>query len=169
MSYTGTTRVDLLDALAQFTENVVAELPLPVSVQRSGEEPTMRAAKVYKMRLPNFKQWQKKAPYILHQVLTSADTQPRGQREESKAVVRTVFCVYSEDEQEGPLYLLNLIERLRIALLRERVIGGCFVLDMEEGVESLVNISEQTNYFGGEMVTTWSLPGIEREIRHEYH
>lgn len=38
-------------------------------------------------------------------------------------MVRSIFAVYNDDEQEGGLMLLNLMERLRIRLLREVVIG----------------------------------------------
>lgn len=52
--------------------------------------------------------------------------------------MRSIFCVYCNDEQEGALHLLNLMERLRIRLLQDVVIGGQFELDLEAGIEVLI-------------------------------
>lgn len=162
------TRIVLLENLKEFTESEVSELMLPVAVQSAKEKPTMRAAKVHLMRLPNSRTWEKKAPYIIIQVLTGIDQQLEGQREDSAVVVRFVFCLYCENEQEGALNLMNLMERLRIALLKKRVIGGRFRLDLTEGVETMIYGEEKPQYFGGEMVTTWHIPAVQREVCPEW-
>ena len=64
--------------------------------------------------------------------------------------------------------LLNLMERLRIALLRERVIGGQFVLDMQTGIESLLYPDNTPPFYLGEMISRWQLPAIRREIKEGY-
>ena len=120
---------------------------------------------VYKMRLPDSTSATKKAPYIIHQIVTSKDTQPSGQLEAGSAVVRSIFCVYCNDEQEGAMHLLNLIERLRIRLLQDVVIGGQFELDLEVGVETLIYLENTAPYFAGEMSTTWKMPSVERKWR----
>lgn len=163
------TRIVLLENLVDFTESEVSELMLPVSVQSEKEKPTMRPAEVHKMRLPDSSSWKKKAPYIIIQLLTGMDQQLEGQRESSSAVVRFVFCVYDKNEQEGALNLANLIERLRIALLKKRTIGGRFRLDLEAKVETMIYTENQQPYFGGEMITTWSLPAVQREVCPEWH
>ena len=106
----------------------------------------------------------KKAPYILHQVITGKDAQSPGNPSISLATVRTVFCVYHKDEQEGGLALLNLMERLRIAMLEEGIVGKQFVLDREAGLESLVYPDNTAPYYAGEMISVWKLPIIERKV-----
>ena len=121
------TAIELLFQLKLFTEDAVSELLLPVRMQKDDDEPPPpRPADVYLMRLPDSKAATKKAPYIIHQVITGSDSQQEGERERGIAAVRTIFCVYSEDEQAGGMLLLNLMERLRIALLRQVVIGDQF-------------------------------------------
>ena len=116
-------RVMLLEELKAVTEEAIKDLIMPVRVQSAEERQQYRAAEVYLMRLPDGTSAKKKAPYIIHQAITSRDVQPAGERERGVAVVRSIFAVYSGDEQEGGLMLLNLMERLRIRLLRQVVIG----------------------------------------------
>lgn len=61
--------------------------------------------------------------------------------------------------------LLNLIERLRIHLLQTVVIGQKYQLDLEAGLETLIYPEETAPYYAGEMISTWKLPAIEREVR----
>ena len=105
------TAIELLFQLKLFTEDAVSELLLPVRMQKDDDEPPPpRPADVYLMRLPDSKAATKKAPYIIHQVITGSDSQQEGERERGIAAVRTIFCVYSEDEQAGGMLLLNLME-----------------------------------------------------------
>lgn len=157
-------KVILLEELASFTTNAVKDLVMPTKPQKGDTEQGYRTADVYKMRLPDSNSAQKKAPYIIHQIITGKDGQLQGQREESTTVVRSIFCVYNEDEQEGALMLLNLMERLRIKLLRERVIGQQFSLAMEPGIECLIYPDDTAPFYAGEMVTNWQLPSVEREV-----
>ena len=158
-------RVEFMKALKTFTETAISELIMPVRMQKGDEEQSYRAADVYLMRLPDSTSATKKAPYVLHQLITAKDEQPSGQNPKASAVVRSICCVYSDDEQEGGLMLLNLMERIRIALLRTTIIGNRYQLDMEAGVECLVYPDDTAPYFVGEMVTNWKLPSIEREVR----
>lgn len=162
------TRNDLLEQLRAFTFEVTADLIMPVKPQKEdgGTPPDPRAADVYLMRLPDSKSAMKKSPYIIHQLITSKDIQPTGQRGDSRAVVRSIFSVYNDDEQEGGLMLLNLQERFRIALLRKVIIGKRYQLDLEAGLEALLYPDDTAPFFAGEMVSTWRLPSIEREVQY---
>ena len=60
--------------------------------------------------------------------------------------------------------LLNLMERLRIALLKQCVIGNQYELNLQEGVETMIYPDDTAPYFMGEMVTTWNLPPVQREV-----
>ena len=159
------TRVVLLESLGEFTRVAVRDLLLPV--RRKAEDaaaPGPRAADVYLMRLVSSSSYQKVAPYIIHQAVTGKDSQPEGRRVSATAVVRSIFCVYNDgDEQEGALMLLNLMERLRLELLKQIVIGRQFQLSLADGLESMVYPEDSAPYFGGEMVSTWILPEVARE------
>lgn len=159
------TKVILLEQLKDFTLEVTRDLLLPAAQQKEDREPPPpRPAGVYRARLPDGKAAKKKAPYILHQIITGKDAQVPGQFGTAKATVRTIFCVYHPDEEEGGLALLNLMERLRLALLEQGMIGKQFVLDREAGLESLVYPEDSAPYYAGEMISTWNLPVIERKV-----
>lgn len=159
------TRETLLRQLKAVTEQATGDLRLPVQPQRDDGRPRSRAPEVYLMRLPDSAAAKKKAPYIIHQAITGKDVQPAGQQVAATAVVRSVFCVYHDDEQAGGLMLLALMERLRVRLLRQVILGGQFELDTQAGVESLLYPEDTAPYYAGKMITTWKLPAIEREVR----
>ena len=146
----------LLEQLKVDTEEAVKDLIMPVRIQSPGEEQQYRAADVYLMRLSDSSAAKKKAPYIIHQVITGKDTQQRGNRADS--------AVYNDDEQEGGLMLLNLMERLRIYLLKKVVIGKKYQLDLESGLETLIYPGDSAPYYVGEMISTWEMPPVEREV-----
>ena len=154
-------RITLLECLRDETLSATRDLIMPVATQKGDKGPESRAAEVYLTRSSAAK---KKAPYVLHQVITGKDVQPSGQRATSEATIRTIFCVYNSDEQEGGLMLLNLMERLRIHLLKKGVIGKQFTLDLQAGMEALVYPEDTAPYYAGEMMSTWTLPAVEREV-----
>ena len=165
------TRIILLENLKTFTREATRDLIMPVNPSEDEPEPKPRAASVHICHLPEFSAVSRKAPCILHQIVTSKDVQVPGERlPRSAAVVRTAFCVYCEDE-EGGLMLLNLMERLRISLLRKVVLGKQYKLDLEAGLETLVYDSAHRPtkpYYLGEMISVWKLPfTIEREVPYD--
>ncbi|MBR3767530.1 MAG: hypothetical protein IKL10_04730 [Clostridia bacterium] len=158
-------KVILLEQLKIFTEKSVKDIPLPVKPQENDyHSGYKRTAEVYLMRLPDSSSAKKKAPYIIHQIITGKDSRKPGSTGEAKTVVRSIFCVYSSDEQEGSLLLLGLMERLRIDLLKTEIIGKQFALDLEEGVETLVYPDDTAPFYAGEMITSWNIPTVEREV-----
>lgn len=155
---------DFLSSICGFTEEAVQDLLLPVSVQTADDTESRRAAKVYKMRLPDSKAAAKKVPYIIHSVITASDSQPEGEKTSSSVQLRSVFAVYCEDEQEGALMLLELIDRYRIPLLRTRVLNKRYVLDLTEPMDAMIYTDDTAPYFMGEMVSRWYGPSVEREV-----
>ena len=164
---------DLLYAFKAFTEEAVKDLLLPVRLQKGdGEQPKDRAPAVYLMRLPDTKSAAKKAPYILHQKVTGTDEQTPGQRTRATVTIRSVFCVYDADEQAGGLSLNECMERVRIGILRERKLANRYALCMQAGEspQTMVYPDDTAPYYIGEMVTTWELPAVEREVKlHEQY
>ena len=162
------TKQDLLEALCDFTREAVKDLFLPVEMQEDDQaQPPPRPPDVYSMGLPDFAEAEKKAPLIIHQIITGSDVFPEGGIEPvTKAVVRTVFGIYHPNSQEGPLALLGLIERVRIAIWTRRVIGRQFKLDMKAGVDYLIYDKQFPPFYAGEMVSTWQLPSVRLEINY---
>ena len=164
------TRVELISALGDFIADAVKDFRLPVAVQKGDDESLCfdRAPEVFLMRLPNGSSYKKFAPYVIVQYVSGKDVQPNAKKAEgeSTAFVRLIFCVYAEREDEGAMMLLNVMERVRIALLRAGVIGGQFRLDADgDGLEHIIYNDDTQPYYGGEIVGTYYLPVIEREWR----
>ena len=167
------TKIILLEELKRFTLAATQGVLLPVAFQSGdAEPPAPRAPEVHLMRLPQMNAWKKKAPYITHQALQWLDVSKPGQPPRSRMVVRSCFCVYNLNESEGELSLLNLMERLRIALLEAGRLKGPFILDLDDhpgneaGVEGMIYPDNVAPYYAGEMMTAWRLPAVERKLPH---
>ena len=158
-------RAVFLEKLKRFTLDATRDLLLPVRVQSAEETPSERPAEVHLMRLPDSEAAKKKAPYIIHQIITGKDVQKPGEQAACTTEIRSIFCVYCPDEEEGGMLLLNLMERLRIALLRQAVLDQRYQLDLEAGLEIILYPDDSAPYYAGEMASRWRLPGIEREVR----
>ncbi|MGD9567524.1 MAG: hypothetical protein AB7V48_04280 [Sedimentibacter sp.] len=158
-------KIVLLEKLKEFTVEATKDIIMPTRMQKGDANKVNRAADIYLMRLPDSTAAQKKAPYIIHQLITGKDVQYEGSNESSSAVIRSIFCVYNDNEEEGSLMLINLMERLRIHLLRQVVIGDQFQLDLVAGLESMVYPDDTAPYYAGEMLSTWKIPAIQREVK----
>lgn len=158
------TKAVLLDLLADFTKQSTKDLIMPTKMQKGDTEQKFRAADIHKMRLPDSASATKKAPYIIHQVVTGKDIQRPQNRPSAGTLIRSIFCVYNDNEEEGGLMLLNLMERVRIELLKSVYLGNQFELDLEAGLETLIYTDDTAPYYAGEMISTWKLPAVEREV-----
>lgn len=158
------TAVALLDELKKFVEEHTKDIILSVKVKPNSEESNERPAEVHKMRLPNKDAETKLIPYILLQFLTGKDGQEEGQSAESEGKVRIVVATYSEDGGEGAMDVLNVLTRIRIALLKEGIVGEQFLL--KKPLEYIVYPDDTAPYYMGEMLTTWEMPEIERKIEY---
>ena len=158
------TRLNLLDALTSFTNEVMRETLLPVRRQKGDEEePAERPPQVYRQRLPDVKSATSKAPYILHQIVTGEDEQKPGEPTDSSVEVRSLFCVYGEDDQEGALRLLTTVEHFRQELLMHGVIAKQFALDLSRKLSTLYYTDNTAPYFCAELVSVWKIPSVNRE------
>ena len=158
-------RAIFLEELKRFTLDATRDLLLPVRVQSAEETPSERPAEVHLMRLPDSEAAKKKAPYSIHQIISGEDAENPGEQAACTTEIRSIFCVYCPDEEEGGMLLLNLMERLRIALLRQAVLDQRYQLDLEAGLEIILYPDDSAPYYAGEMASRWRLPGIEREVR----
>lgn len=173
------TRITLLEELKKFTETACKDLLQPykwenrkkVKNPETGEMEEVREGaevqpvKVFLHCLSDIKAL-RTAPCILHQIVTGKDFINERRQFCSVAVVRTGFCAYGENGESGEL-LLNIMERLRVSLLKElRLAQGQFMLDIDGGLETLVypNTDETKPYALGEMISDWYIPPIKREL-----
>lgn len=155
--------VQFLDAIKADTEEAYKNLYMPY-VPAKGEAPGHRTPTVWRMRLTKSGQSQKIAPYTIHQVITADAKQSPGQADESSLCLRSVYCAYNEDEQEGSLALLTMIDRVKNRWLKNRIVDGRFELDMEQGIQTLIYPEDTADFYFGETVSYWKLPPIQREI-----
>lgn len=163
------TRNDLLDAVAAFTKEALGDMILPCARQRAQEEQIYRPIAIYKMRLTDSSQFKKYAPYVIHQIVSGVDEQKAGHFTTSKCILRSVFCVYHSDEQEGALALLEATERFRIALLKKRVLDERFELELDdEDLETIIYPEDLDSYYCAEIITAWRMPAVEREDVFKY-
>ena len=157
------TPIILLDDLQKFIEENTADILLEVKVRTGTATEKERAAKVYKMGLPEKDDSTQQIPYILLKVLTGADDKADNEPKESGVKVRIVIATYSQDGEQGPMALLNLILRIRERLQKQHIIGGRFCL--EYPFEYIVYQDTTPPYYLGEIMTNWSIPTIEREVQ----
>lgn len=173
------TRITLLEELKKFTEAACKDLLQPYrrgnrkkvknpetgEIEEVCEGAEVQPVKVYLHCLPD-KKTLRTAPCILHQIVTGKDFINERRQFCSVAVVRTGFFAYDENGESGSL-LLNMMERLRVALLKEpRLAQGQFMLDIDGGLETLVypNTDETKPYALGEMISDWYIPPVKREL-----
>lgn len=171
------TPVELLYELKKFIEESTKDIILSVRPvknkvipgqsdkgknETAEEQPKNRAAEVHLMRLPNKDAETNRIPYILLQFLTGEDTQQAGKEPDGECKIRIVVATYSEDGSAGSMDLLNVITRIRIALLKTGVIGKQFTL--RKPLEYTTYPDETGVYYLGEMITIWGIPTIKREV-----
>ena len=169
------TPIELLYELKKFIEEATKDIILSVrpvnnrvypetsgKSKQLGDQPKSRAAEVHLMRLPNKDAETNRIPYILLQFLTGEDTQQSGNEPDSECRIRIVVATYSEDGSAGSMDLLNVITRIRIALLKKGVIGKQFTL--RRPLEYTTYPDETGAYYLGEMLTVWGIPTIKREV-----
>lgn len=174
------TPIILLERLKEFIQANTEDIILPVRPVKNKTLPTVscprekaatdaithRAAEVHLMRLPDKDAEENRIPYILLQLITGTDTGAQGQQEDSEAKVRIIIATYSENDSEGALDVLNLITRIRVALLKAGEIGQQFLL--RKPLEYLVYPDDTRPYFFGEIMTIWEMQTIKREV-NIYH
>lgn len=151
----------LVAELKKFAEDCTRDIQLPVRAkQTETPELKLRAPMVYAMDLPSKEDDTKLAPYIVVQLLPGVDRQKQGEDPESVVQVRFVSVCYCDNMGEGKMYVLNVIERLRERLLKQRVLAEHFSLAYGEDVEYFVNLNPLVPYFDGELVAKFEIPPI---------
>ena len=162
------TRYFLIEELKKFCEKETKHLEYPTAVQKGDTKRVKRAPKVYKMRLPNARDYKKYEPYIIIQLADSEHIQPEGSPPKHSATIRFIFCVTHEDESEGAMLLLNLMDIIQMELLKSVRIGPHFCLDVHQPLSTLIYPDDTAPYYAGEMVGTFKLTAIQPEVNFEF-
>lgn len=158
------TKYDLLRELKEWLEALTKKMIYDEDVQRGDTEQVQTPPKIYRMRLPNSRRADKYAPYIIIQFVTGTVIQPEGERTTAKAAVRFIFCVHNENEEDGSLELLNLIEAVEREMLADPFFGKGYHLDREAGLEDLIYTDDTRPFYAGEIAATFVLPATERNV-----
>lgn len=154
----------LLELLSEMVREADVNREYEEDVQKGDKERVSTPLKRYKMRLPNSRQSYKNAPYCLLQYISGISRQQPGKRTEASATVRLIFCTQNENEEEGALELLNMMEAVTQRLLQDPFMGYGFILDREAGLEDLVYPDDTRPYYAGEIVATFSIHETERNV-----
>ncbi len=158
------TKYNLLEDLKNWIEDITKDKKFGVDIQKSDTANAERAPEVHRMRLPNSSHLKKYAPYILIQYIAGSTSQPEGRRSSAKATVRLIFCVYNENEEEGSLELLNLIETVEKEMLSESFFFEQFYLDRESELADLIYQDDTRPFYAGELVATFVIKETERNV-----
>lgn len=155
------TPIILLERLQEFVKEKTADIILQVRTA-PGKRIKARAPEVYRMRLPKKEDEVQQIPYILLQFIKGEDGKNDRGEKISTCMVRIVVATYSEKEEDGAYDVLNILTRLRAEFQKVGVIGNQFVL--RDPLEYIVYPDETAPYYLGEMMTTWEIPNIKREV-----
>ncbi|MCD7918640.1 MAG: hypothetical protein LUG45_00895 [Clostridiales bacterium] len=154
----------LLDALADFTEDALKDIQLPVKQEGHDEERfTTRAVKCYKQRMPEPDDAEQRCPYILLQLLNGSDDRDNTTSiQENEAVIRMVISTYDRDREQGSLAVLTIVERLRFLLLKTGVLAERY--ELLTPLEFQIYPDDTGPYCLAEMNTVWRIPAVERNL-----
>ncbi len=159
------TAVALVEALNNLCKEAVEGMLLPVSLQSGDKEQITREPEGYRMRLPQSSSAKKLAPYYIVKLAKSNQFHIPGEpKPKHTADVRIIGCVYCDDESLGSMMLLNLLERIKIHIMKQTKVGRTFVLDPNEPFEMIPYDEDTAPYFAGELIGTFQLPPIQQEV-----
>lgn len=165
--------VRLVECLAEWCEEDLKDIWLPTKPLEDelddeeleeGDERRLpyRAIRAYKHAFPAAVDPSSRIPYLIVQATGGEDTKS-GQSGLRKSIVdiRLVLATYDENTIEGKRSVLNIISKLRDDLWRMEVVG-CY--EITEPFQFQVLTDDTGSYHIGEILTTWKVPRIERDI-----
>ena len=160
------TPIMLLDDLKKVILTCTKDLLLQVKTKQ-GAEKAERQLNVFLGAVPTKEGLTQDVPYILLRFLNGKDEQKQGEEEESTATVRIITAVYSEDYEKGYVDCLNVISRIRIELMKNRIVGNRYQLKLP--LEYVVYEDDTGPYTIGELITNWEIPSIRQEVNKIWH
>lgn len=112
------TPIVLVDRLVEFIKPVVAEFELDSNIVGIKKSPQVISGYLQEKK-PNQKQDPPDFPYVIVRYLTDTDEQ-----EEDKASIKIIAGTYSEDTQDGWRDPMNVITKIKEALMKQRFFGA---------------------------------------------
>lgn len=162
------TQSNLVSELVAFSTKATEKMKLPTVISKGDKKQIFRVPGVYEMNLPDSDSYEKLAPYIIVRLISSNHVQNDGKQAQNSANIRFIFCVWNDNESEGAMELLNLMDTIQFELLSKVVIGKHFKLDVHEPLETLIYQQDSAPFYAGEMIGTFILPSIKREVNLEF-
>lgn len=161
------TPIFLLDSLKEYVIDVTRNLQQETKAKRNDEK-TIESIQVF-IGNPPVKDGvgTKYIPYIILRLLHGADEQIEGSNEKSTVKVRMIIATRGDNCEESYKAAINVIDRLRISLLKDRVIDRKYTLKMP--VEYVVYEDDTGPFTIGEIITTWEIPSIRQEVNAIWH
>lgn len=146
----------LVDELKAFVEKVVQSYVLETNKADVEKPPQVAAGYLPAKKSgpdPDY-------PFVLARLIDNNDT-----RDGSTATVKIIAGTHSEDEQEGWRDPANILLRIRGELLKRRIIGGKYRLELPLKIE----IPEEQAFpeWVGFMTTTWAYAQPMEEVIYE--
>ena len=151
------TPLDLVQCLKAYCEECTQDMPLTARVEKNTEERAERPPKVFIGSLPDKEAEKREAPYILLKLLTTKDEDG-----ESRAMVRIIIVTYSLDKQDNYIQCLNVLSKIKTKLLEDVVIAERY--SCQKPIDALMYDDDLEVYQIGEIMTTWEMPEVKRDI-----
>lgn len=150
------TGLNVLDAAAKFIGNATKDIILTSRERGADNKHITRPAHIYKMRLPDKEAETKQVPYILLQLVKGDDDDKT-----NKAQIRVVIATFSDKAPEGATNVAVIITRIQTELRKAGFLENKYGV---EKIEYLIYGDELAPYYMGEMMITFDLPTIHREV-----
>ena len=150
------TGLNVLDAAAAFIGTATKDIILTSRERGADNKYITRPAHIYKMRLPDKEAETKQVPYILLQLVKGDDDDKT-----NKAQIRVVIATFSDEAPEGATNVAVIITRIQTELRKAGFIENKYGV---EKIEYLIYGDELAPYYMGEMMITFDLPTIHREV-----
>jgi hypothetical protein len=149
------TPIVLVDALIDFIRPVVANFELDTNVSGIKKAPQVIGGYLSEKK-PGQKQDPPDFPYVIVRYLEDEDTE-----ESNTAQVRIIAGTYSEDTQNGWRDCLNILTRIKEALLEQRFVCGSFKVERPIKTE----LPEEQPYpeWVAIMTITVTIPQVQQE------
>lgn len=150
------TGLNVLDAAAEFIGTATKDIILTSRERGEKNKHITRPAYIYKMRLPDKEAETKQVPYILLQLVKGDDDDKT-----NKAQIRVVIATFSDEAPEGATNVAVIITRIQTELRKAGFLEKKYGV---EKIEYLIYGDELAPYYMGEMMITFDLPTIHREV-----
>lgn len=151
------TPIDLMESLKAYCLEKTKDMRLVARVPENGTEAGERPPRVFIGNLPDKEAEKKEAPYILLKLLTTKD-----EDEESTAMVRLIVVTFSEDKQENYIQCLNVVSKIKKSLMEDVIIDSRY--SCQKPIETIMYDDDLEVYQIGEIMTTWEMPQVKRNI-----